>query len=411
MSASVEVVTFGCRLNGVESDVMRRAAEAAGHRDLVIVNTCAVTGEAVRQARQAIRRLRRERPNANIVVTGCAAEIDPKSFGDMDDTLRFVGNRLKTRPQTWRGLLSGSSENGEVSETAHHFVDASSGLEGHSRAFVEVQNGCDHRCTFCVIPFGRGPSRSAPVADIVAQARRLVDNGFAEVVLTGVDLTSYGADQEGSPRLGTLVCRVLAEVPGLARLRLSSLDCIEADDGLFEAMADPRFMPHLHLSLQAGDDVILKRMKRRHSFDDAVAFCRRVRGLRPDIVFGADIIAGFPTESEAMFQRSLDLVSACGLTHLHVFPYSARPGTPAARMPQLDSAIIKDRARRLREAGTRSLAAHLEAQKGRQLRVLGERGGMARAEDFTPVRGSGAEPGELRDVSIATHDGAVLVAA
>jgi threonylcarbamoyladenosine tRNA methylthiotransferase MtaB len=411
MSSGVEVVTFGCRLNGVESDAMRREAEAAGHRDLVIVNTCAVTGEAVRQARQAIRRLRRERPDAKIVVTGCAAEIDPKSFGEAGDTLTFVGNRLKTRPATWQGLLGGPSVDGEASDAAHHFVDASNGLESHTRAFVEVQNGCDHRCTFCVIPLGRGPSRSAPIADILAQVRRLADNGFAEVVLTGVDLTSYGSDQDGSPRLGTLVCRVLADVPGLARLRLSSLDCMEADDRLFEAMADARFMPHLHLSLQAGDDVILKRMKRRHSFEDAVAFARKVRRLRPDMVLGADVIAGFPTETEAMFQRSLDLVSACGLTHLHVFPYSARPGTPAARMPQVDGPTIKERARRLREAGARSLAAHLEAQKGRRLRVLGERGGMARAEDFTLVRGSGAAPGALREVSIAAHDGSVLIAA
>jgi len=411
---TIEVVTFGCRLNTTESEVIRREAGAADIADAVVVNTCAVTGEAVRQARQAIRRLRRERPGARIVVTGCAAQTDPQSFAAMPEVDRVLGNEEKLSAAAWAGLETGGKVAvGDImaakAATAHRI----GGIEGRARAFLQVQNGCDHRCTFCIIPFGRGNSRSLAIEDVVAQARQLAANGYREIVLTGVDITSYGANVPGTPRLGALVKRVLREVPELQRLRLSSIDSIEADDDLFDALAsEPRLMPHLHLSLQAGDDLILKRMKRRHLRADAIAFCERVRRLRPDVVFGGDIIAGFPTETEAMFERSLDLVEECGLTQLHVFPYSPRPGTPAARMPQVDRAMVKERAARLRAKGEAALRRHLDGEVGTQRRVLAESPVMARTEQFVPVRlAAPVEPGVIVDVAVAGHDGRQLLAA
>jgi threonylcarbamoyladenosine tRNA methylthiotransferase MtaB len=418
---ALDVVTFGCRLNAYESQAMRRAAGAAGLDDAVIVNTCAVTGEAVRQARQAIRRLRRERPHARIVVTGCAAQTEPETFAAMDEVDRVVGNGEKLAAATWastRAALECDVADGKlavtdimaVKETAAHLVD---GIDGRVRAFVQVQNGCDHRCTFCIIPYGRGPSRSVPMGAVVAQVRRLTENGYGEVVLTGVDITSYGGDLPGTPRLGRLVKQILKHVPELDRLRLSSIDSIEADDDLIDALAaEPRLMPHLHLSLQAGDDLILKRMKRRHARADAVAFCQRVRRLRPDVAFGADLIAGFPTESEAMFARSLSLVDDCGLAHLHVFPFSPRPGTPAARMPQVARAVVKERARRLREKGAAALAHRLAGEVGARRQVLVESGGVGRTGQFMTVRlAAPAIPGTIVEVNIAGHDGRQLLAA
>jgi threonylcarbamoyladenosine tRNA methylthiotransferase MtaB len=413
---SLDVVTFGCRLNIAESEVIRREAAAAGVDNAVIVNTCNVTSEAVRQARQSIRRLKRERPEARIVVTGCAAQTTPEQFAVMAEVDRVLGNEEKLDAQAWQ-----SSERvavGDIMAATRQRMSAVDHIEGHTRAFVQVQNGCDHRCTFCIIPFGRGNSRSMPMDDAVAQVRRLVDNGYREIVLTGVDITSYGADLDGAPcnestRLGALVKRILRDVPDLARLRLSSLDSVEVDGDLLEAFAnEPRLMPHLHLSLQAGDDLILKRMKRRHSRRQAIAFCNDMRRLRPDAVFGADIIAGFPTETEAMFTRSLDLVDECGLTQLHVFPFSPRPGTPAARMPQLDRAIVKERAQRLRAKGEAALVRHLEVQIGARRLVLTERGGIGRTEQFTAVRlASAVAPGAILDLTIAGHDGRQLLAA
>ena len=419
---SVEVVTFGCRLNIVESEVIRREAKAAGLSDAVVVNTCAVTAEATRQARQTIRRLKRERPDAAVIVTGCAAQTDPAMFAAMPEVARVLGNTEKLDAAAWRAthaMLAQASPAEEkavvadimaVRETAAHLVDS---VEGHTRAFLQVQNGCDHRCTFCIIPYGRGNSRSVPMGDVVAKAQRLVDQGFREIVLTGVDLTSYGQTLPGTPPLGRLVKQVLRHVPELARLRLSSIDSVEVDDELIDAIAsDNRVMPHLHLSLQAGDDMILKRMKRRHSRDDAIRFCERMRKLRPDIVFGADIIAGFPTETEAMFARSLALVEDCGLTHLHVFPYSPRPGTPAARMPQVAPPLVKERAKRLRQAGEAALRRHLDGEVGATRQVLTELNGIGRTAHFTPVKLSGpVEAGTFRDVVIASHDGRRLIAA
>ena len=403
---SLDVITFGCRLNIVEAEVIRRVA--AGLDDAVVVNTCAVTAEAVRQARQTIRRIKREQPQRRIVVTGCAAQAEPETFAAMPEVSRVLGNEDKLDARAWTG--GGRVAVGDIMQSltmTPHRIDA---LEGHTRAFVQVQNGCDHRCTFCIIPFGRGNSRSLPMDDVLAQVRSLVERGYREVVLTGVDITSYDAD---GMRLGALVKRILREVPELKRLRLSSIDSVEADDDLLDTLAsEPRLMPHLHLSLQAGDDLILKRMKRRHSRRDAVDFCARVRALRPDVVFGADIIAGFPTESEDMFARSLDLVDDCGLTQLHVFPFSPRPGTPAARMPQLDRTVIKERAQRLRKKGEAALYRHLASEVGAQRRVLTERGGIARTEQFTPVRlSTPIEPGVFLDLSIAGHDGRQLLAA
>ena len=386
------IITLGCRLNAYESEVMRAHAVAAGLSDTVIVNTCAVTAEAVRQATQTIRRLRRERPTARIIVTGCAAQIEPERFAELDEVDHVIGNAEKMKAETFAGF-AGLSTDGfarvqvndimSVQETAPHMI---AGFGSRARAYVEVQNGCDHRCTFCIIPFGRGRSRSVPGGDVVAQIRLLVESGYSEVVLTGVDMTSYGHDLPGQPSLGRLVRQVLKHVPELARLRLSSIDQVEADAHLMTAIADEeRLMPHLHLSLQAGDDIILKRMKRRHLRADAIRFCDEARRLRPGIAFGADLIAGFPTEDEAMFQRSLDIVDECGLTYLHVFPFSPRKGTPAARMPQIGRGEIKARAARLRAKGDGALAAYLSRQVGREEDVLVERDGIARTPQFAEV--------------------------
>ena len=417
---SVDVVTFGCRLNAAESEVIRREAARAGLRDTVVVNTCAVTAEAVRQAKQTIRALRRERPGARIVVTGCAAQTEPQTFAAMTEADRVLGNTEKLSAATWAQTRADFSVAGApktivndimaVKETAAHLIDA---FAGRTRAFVQVQNGCDHRCTFCIIPFGRGNSRSVPMGAVVTDVQRLVANGYAEVVLTGVDMTSYGADLPGAPKLGTLVKQILKHVPQLKRLRLSSIDSIEADAELIDAFAeDGRLMPHVHLSLQAGDDLILKRMKRRHARADAIAFCDALRRRRPDIVFGADMIAGFPTETEAMFANSLALVEDCGLTHLHVFPFSPRPGTPAARMPQLARQVVKERAARLRERGAQALRRHLDGEVGASRRVLLESREYGRTEQFTQVRLAAAdEPGVIVELKIAAHDGKQLIAA
>jgi threonylcarbamoyladenosine tRNA methylthiotransferase MtaB len=417
----VEVVTFGCRLNAAESEVIRREADGAGFAaDTVVVNTCAVTAEAVRQARQAIRALRRERPRAKIVVTGCAAQIEPQTFVAMPEVDRVLGNSEKLTAAAWvdgRAALDfGGAPKAAVADimavrqTAPHLIES---FSGRSRAFVSVQNGCDHRCTFCIIPFGRGNSRSVPMGAVVEDIRRLVGNGYNEVVLTGVDITSYGADLPGAPKLGKLVKQILKHVPELPRLRLSSIDQVETDRDLLDAFAcDARLMPHLHLSLQSGDNLILKRMNRRHAREDAIAFCAAMRRLRPDVVFGADIIAGFPTETEAMFDNSLDLVAACGLTHLHVFPFSPRPGTPAARMPQVDRSVVKERARRLRERGEAALRRHLDGEVGTTRRVLVESQNSGHTEQFTKVMlATPASPGIILDVPIAAHNGRQLLAA
>jgi len=408
---NIDVVTFGCRLNAYESEVIRREAAAAGLEDTVVMNTCAVTAEAVRQAKQAIRRLRREKPDTRIIVTGCAAQTEAKTFAAMPEVARVIGNEEKFDAGVWTTTDKlAVSDIMTVKTMRPHAIDH---IEGHTRAFVQVQNGCDHRCTFCIIPFGRGNSRSLPVDDVLAQAHRLVANGYREIVLTGVDITSYGTDLPGLPRLGALIKHILKNVPGLARLRLSSIDSVEADADLLDALAhESRLMPHLHLSLQAGDDLILKRMKRRHSRAEAIAFCQQVRRLRPDVVFGADIIAGFPTENDDMFARSLDLVDECGLTQLHVFPFSPRPGTPAARMPQIDRSIVKDRARRLREKGETALRRHLDLEIGTRRSVLAEARGLARTEQFMPVRLSApVKPGVILDVTMTGHDGRQLQAA
>jgi len=398
-----EIVTFGCRLNSFESEVMRAHAVTAGLDDVVVVHTCAVTAEAERQARQAIRRARRERPEARIVVTGCSAQIDPARYAAMPEVAHVLGNHEKLASATWQRLRDDRAplpralvgDVMAVREVAPHLVD---GLEGRSRAFVQVQQGCDHRCTFCIIPYGRGNSRSLPVGDVVAQTRRLVEAGYAEIVLTGVDLTSFGRDLPGQPTLGQLARRLLRLVPDLQRLRLSSIDPAEVDPDLLDLIAgEARLMPHVHLSVQAGDSLILKRMKRRHSREDVLALCTRLRGFRPDIAFGADLIAGFPTESEAMFERSLDLVEEAEIAHLHVFPFSPRAGTPAARMPEVPKAVRRERAARLRAAGQRVLRRHLGRAIGRPARVLLERGGQGRSEDWTPYRLAPAvgEPGQV----------------
>jgi threonylcarbamoyladenosine tRNA methylthiotransferase MtaB len=384
--------TLGCRLNAYETEAMKELAAAAGVEGAVVVNTCAVTAEAVRKAKQEIRRLARENPGAALIVTGCAAQTEPETFSAMPEVTRVIGNTEKMQAQTWAGLkapdLIGTTERVQVDdimsvkETAGHLIDGF----GRHRAYVQVQNGCDHRCTFCIIPFGRGNSRSVPAGVVVEQIKRLVDKGFNEVVLTGVDLTSWGADLPGTPRLGDLVMRILRLVPDLPRLRISSIDSIEADEALMGAIAtEPRLMPHLHLSLQAGDDMILKRMKRRHLRDDAIRFCEEAARLRPDMIFGADIIAGFPTETEEMFQQSLKLVDDCRLTFLHVFPFSPRKGTPATRMPQVKGPLIKDRAARLRAAGDAALQRHLAAQVGQPHRILMEGARLGRTEQFTEV--------------------------
>ena len=407
----VEIVSFGCRLNTYESAVMKREAESAGlgedARGAIVFNTCAVTAEAVRQARQQIRKARRENPDARIVVTGCAAQVEPGRFAEMAEVDAVIGNVEKLSATSYAKLPDFGVAAEEkvrvndimsVTETAGHMIDA---IEGRSRAIVQIQNGCDHRCTFCIIPYGRGNSRSVPMGAVVEQMKRLVDTGYNEVVLSGVDMTSWGADLPGTPKLGDLTQAILRHVPDLKRLRLSSIDSIEADDALIEAIAsEKRFMPHLHLSLQAGDDMILKRMKRRHSRADSIRFCTEIRAKRPDIVFGADIIAGFPTETEEMFQNSLAIVEECGLTFLHVFPFSPREGTPAARMPQLEKPVIKERAARLRDMGDTAHAAHLGRLVGSRQSVLIERQGIGRAENFTLCRIDAGLPGEIVDAII-----------
>ncbi len=412
-AATPRTITFGCRLNTLELEVMRRRAEEAGVGDATLVNTCAVTAEAVRQARQAIRKARRDDPTARIVVAGCAVQIDPQAFAAMPEVDLVLGNAEKLEAKSYDFGVSDSprvrvNDIMSVTETAGHLVD---GLDGRARAFVEVQNGCDHRCTFCIIPYGRGNSRSVPAGAVVDQVRKLAENGYSEVVLTGVDITSWGADLPGSPKLGKLVRAILRHVPELKRLRLSSIDSIEIDAELMRAIAEEeRLMPHLHLSLQHGDDMILKRMKRRHLRADAVRFVADVRRHRPDIVLGADLIAGFPTESAAMFEASLSIVDDCGLTHLHVFPFSPRPGTPAARMPQLDRALIKERAQRLREKGAAALGRHLAAEQGATRRVLIERGGRGRTEHFTETAIDAGAPGAIVAAKITGRSDHALVA-
>ena len=404
------IITLGCRLNAYESEVMRKNASDAGLSDAVIVNTCAVTGEAVRQATQTIRKVRRERPDARIIVTGCAAQIEPDRFAQMTEVDHVIGNAEKVEASTFVRISTDDSERVRVNdimsvrETAGHMID---GFGARTRAYVQVQNGCDHRCTFCIIPFGRGPSRSVPAGEIVSQVRRLVEGGCREVVLTGVDITSYGADLPGTAKLGTLVRQILKHVPELERLRLSSIDQVEVDGDLMRAIGEEeRLMPHLHLSMQAGDDMILKRMKRRHLRADAEKFCAEARRRRPDVVFGADLIAGFPTESEEMFRNSLDLVDDCGLTYLHVFPFSPRSGTPAARMPQLARAVVKERAARLREKGARALEGFLASQEGSRVEVLTERDGLGRTRQFAEVDLADATPaGVVVNARVNGHDG------
>lgn len=418
---AVDVVTFGCRLNTYESEVMKREADAAGLDTLengaIIFNTCAVTSEAVRQARQAIRKARRDNPQARIIVTGCAAQTGADDFAAMDEVDLVLGNEEKLKSNSYRMLPDFGvnqfekvrvNDIMEVRETASHMVDA---IEGRARAFVQVQNGCDHRCTFCIIPYGRGNSRSVPMGGVIEQVKRLVGNGYHEVVLTGVDMTSYGPDLPGNLRLGKLVKTVLKEVPDLQRLRLSSIDSIEADDDLMEALAtESRLMPHLHLSLQSGDNMILKRMKRRHSRENSIEFCETVRNIRPDIVFGADIIAGFPTETDEMFENSIRIVEECGLTNLHVFPFSPREGTPAARMPQMDRRIVKDRAARLRAAGDAAYNKHLHSLVGTRQKILVEREGIGRTESFTLAGVDAGAAGTIIERIITGHDSDKLLA-
>src|SRR3984893_3944459 len=416
---TVEIVTFGCRLNAFESEVILREAKRAGLEQTIVINSCAVTNEAVAQARQSIRRLKRERPGARIVVTGCAAQTQPQMFAGMSEVDRVVGNDDKLHGETWRftreafGAVDAEIEKIAVTDIMAVKAMAPHLIEGfHSglpRVFVQVQYGCDHRCTFCIIPYGRGNSRSVPMGAVVDQVRTLVERGHAEIVLTGVDLTSYGADLPGAPKLGMLARQILRHVPELKRLRISSIDSIEADRDLLDVIADDeRLMPHLHLSLQSGDDLILKRMKRRHSRKDAIEFCAQVRRLRPDIALGADIIAGFPTETEEMFARSQALVEECDLTFLHVFPYSPRPGTPAARMPQVNRNAIKQRAKRLRAAGEAALQRRLQSEIGATRAVLIESPTQGRTEHFIPVAISGETPGTVRQLMIAGHDSARL---
>jgi threonylcarbamoyladenosine tRNA methylthiotransferase MtaB len=421
---SVEIVTFGCRLNAFESEVILREAESEGLSDVIVINSCAVTNEAVAQARQSIRRLKRERPTARIVVTGCAAQIEPEMFAGMAEVDRVVGNDDKMHREAWRNARAAlDSVSGfgiarsekiavadimAVKQMAPHLLEGFQ--NGLPRVFVQVQNGCDHRCTFCIIPYGRGNSRSVPVGAVVSQVRALAERGHAEIVLTGVDLTSYGADLPGAPKLGLLTKQILRHVPELKRLRISSVDSIEVDRDLLDVIADnERLMPHLHLSLQSGDDLILKRMKRRHSRDDAIDFCAQVRRLRPDIALGADIIAGFPTETEAMFERSQDLVEECDLTFLHVFPYSPRPGTPAARMPQVAGGVIKERAKRLRASGEAALQRRLASEIGSTRQVLIESATQGRTEHFIPVAISDDMPGVVRAFGITGSDGTRLI--
>ena len=416
----IQVLTFGCRLNAFESEVMLRQAREAGLGKLadgaVLVNTCAVTGEAVRQAKQAIRRTRRENPGTRIIVSGCAAQTEAEGFGRMEEVDLVIGNEDKLHASSYRALPDFGVNDTEkvrvndimeVRETAPHMIDS---LGGHSRAFVQVQNGCDHRCTFCIIPYGRGNSRSAPMGAIVEQVKRLLDNGYLEVVLTGVDTTSYGADLPGKPTLGMLVQKIMLQVPELPRLRLSSIDSIEVDQPLMDVIkSEARFMPHLHLSLQHGDDMILKRMKRRHLRDHSIEFCENVRGLRPDVSFGADMIAGFPTETNAMFENSLSIIDECGLDFLHVFPFSPRPGTPAANMPQLDRSIVKERAKLLRAEGEKAYARHLNASANSVQPVLIESGSLGRTPQFTTVETGDLPQGKIVEMAISGHNGKHLL--
>jgi len=412
---AVETLTFGCRLNAYEAAVMKAEAEKAGLDNAVLINTCAVTEEAVRQARRAVRKARRDHPAARIIVTGCAAQTQARSFGDMEEVDLVIGNNDKMQAASYAPLVFGAPLNDKVQvndimsvrETAGHLIE---GMDGRARAFVQVQNGCDHRCTFCIIPFGRGPSRSVPMGVVVEQVKKLVANGYGEVVLTGVDITSYGPDLPGTPSLGKLVQAILRHVPDLPRLRISSIDSIEADAALYDTVAsERRLMPHMHLSLQSGDDMVLKRMKRRHSRDDALAIMAKLRALRPDMVFGADIIAGFPTEDDAMFANTLAIVSEARLTHLHVFPYSPREGTPAARMPQVSQSIARERAKLLRAAGEAEFKALCASRVGRVETVLMERNGVGRTEQYLPVRVPAAQPGDLLAVRIMASRDAGLV--
>jgi threonylcarbamoyladenosine tRNA methylthiotransferase MtaB len=409
------IATFGCRLNAYESEAMKGLASHAGLGDALVVNTCAVTAEAVRQARQHIRRLRRENPEAKIVVTGCAAQTEPETFATMPEIDHVLGNGEKLKQEAWTRLAGAEAARVAVPDIMRERSVASpliDGLGTRARAYVQVQNGCDHRCTFCIIPFGRGDSRSVPAATVVEQVARLSDRGFNEVVLTGVDLTSWGADLEGAPKLGDLVACVLRASPALPRLRISSIDSIEADPRLIEVIAsEPRLMPHLHLSLQAGDNMILKRMKRRHLREDAIEFCATLRELRPEVVFGADIIAGFPTETEAMFENSLRLVEECEITWLHVFPFSSRAGTPAARMPGVPGPQVRERAQRLREAGVARVTAHHAAMQGKNVRLLMERPDRGRTEGFALTRlAAQAIPGEIVSARIIDARDGVLEA-
>ena len=412
---SIEAITFGCRLNAYESEVMKAEAAKSGLTDAIIINTCAVTAEAVRQAKQSIRKARRDNPASKIIVTGCAAQTQARDFGDMAEVDLVIGNNDKLKAESYEPIAFGVPLNDKVqvndimsvTETAGHLID---GLDGRARAFVQVQNGCDHRCTFCIIPFGRGPSRSVPMGVVVNQIKRLVDNGYAEVVLTGVDITSYGADLPGAPTLGTLTQSILKHVPNLPRLRISSIDSIEADPALYEAVTDPRLMPHLHLSLQSGDDMILKRMKRRHLRADALAIVEKLRGMRPDMVFGADIIAGFPTETDEMFENTFRFVTEADLTYLHVFPFSPREGTPAARMPQVDKRVARDRAARLRTLGEAQFARLCASRVCARENVLVERPGLGRSEQFVPVSVERGRPGEIVTVEIEGTSADGLVA-
>ena len=415
------LITFGCRLNTFESEAMRKLAEEAGLKDVVIVNTCAVTTEAQRQARQAIRKARREHPFARLIVTGCAAQTEAQAFADMSETDAVLGNAEKLDAAQWRKVAQALFAEGteekpvlvsDIMKERKARAIPFSGFAERTRAFVQVQSGCNHRCTFCIIPFGRGNARSLSVEEVIAQVRAARDAGHREVVLTGVDLTSWGEDLPGDKRLGELVAAILKQAPELERLRISSIDVAEIDETFMRLLADEeRLMPHLHLSLQAGDDMILKRMKRRHTRAQAIAFCARARELRPDITFGADLIAGFPTETDEMFENTLKLVEDCGLVWLHVFPFSPRPGTPAARMPQVPGDVVRSRAARLREAGARQRAHWLIAQVGGNKRVLVERPGLARAEDNAVVRvGDELPAGEIFEVRIVDVDGEELVA-
>ena len=412
---ALQTLTFGCRLNAYEAEVIKIEAEKAGLDNAIIINTCAVTAEAVTQSKRAVRKARRENPDARIIVTGCAAQTEARSFGDMAEVDLVIGNADKMRAESYTPLLFGVPLNDKVQvndimsvrETAGHLIE---GMDGRVRGFVQVQNGCDHRCTFCIIPFGRGPSRSVPMGMVVEQVKKLVSNGYREVVLTGVDITSYGPDLPGMPTLGKLTQAILRHVPDLPRLRISSIDSIEADEALYDALAsDRRLMPHLHLSLQSGDDMILKRMKRRHSRDDALAIVSKLRSLRPDMVFGADIIAGFPTETDEMFDNTLAIIGEADLTYLHVFPYSPREGTPAARMPQVSRQVARQRAALLRAEGDRQLAKLYASRIGKIETVLVEYSGIGRTEQFVPVAMPGSPPGELLAVHVTGADNDGLV--